>query len=64
MRPIRNIDEKREAELFEIYDNWVKYMHDEGYDVRDYMHINRSSTKKRIELAVKGKLKTKQTKVK
>lgn len=62
IRQFLNIDEKREAELFEIYDHWVKYMHDEGYDVRNYMHINRNSTKKRIELAVKGKVKTKQTK--
>ena len=54
-----NIDEEQEQHLLEIFDQWTKYMHDVGYDVRNYMHINRNSTKKRIELAIKGKTRKK-----
>lgn len=55
VRQFMGIDEEEEQHLLEIFDKWVKYMHDQGYDVRNYMHINRNSTKKRIELAVQGK---------
>ena len=55
VRQFMNIDEKEEQHLLEIFDSWAKYMHDQGYDIRNYMHINRNSTKKRIELAAKGK---------
>ena len=55
VRQFMGIDEQEEQHLLEIFDNWAKYMHDSGYDIRNYMHINRNSTKKRIELAIKGK---------
>lgn len=50
-KDIRNflkIDKQEEEELLEIYKNWVIYMNKQGRDVRDYLHINRSSTKKQI----------------
>jgi len=59
IRQFMNIDEEQEQHLLEIFDQWTKYMHDIGYDVRNYMHINRNSTKKRIELAIKGKTRKK-----
>ena len=55
---IRNhmgIDEEEEQKLLEMFDQWVKYMHDCGYDIRQLMHINRSNTRKRIDMVCKGK---------
>jgi hypothetical protein len=59
IRQFMKINEAEEQELLEIFDHWAKYMHEQGYDIRNYMHINRNSTKKRIELAIKGKTKKK-----
>lgn len=50
-----NISKEEEAELLEIFDTWVKYMHDQGHDIRNYFHINRNNTKKRIDMVTKGR---------
>lgn len=55
---IRNhmgISEQEEAELLEIFDEWCKFMHDNGHDVRNYLHLNRENTRRRIEMTCKGK---------
>lgn len=59
VRQFMNINEEQEQHLLEIFDHWAKYMNEQGCDIRNYMHINRNSTKKRIELAVKGKTRKK-----
>lgn len=50
-----NIDTEEEQKLLEIFDNWIKYMHDSGHDIRGLMHINRQNTLKRIDMVCKGK---------
>ena len=55
IRKSLNISEEEEKELLEIFDHWTKYMHDQGHDIRNYFHMNRQNTKKRIAMTVKGK---------
>ena len=55
IRQFMNIDESREKELLDIFDNWVVYMNKNGHDIRGIFHINRNNTKKRIDMAVRGK---------
>lgn len=55
IRQFMNITPEEEQHLLEIFDSWTKFMHDQGADVRNYMHINRSNTRKRIEMAVQGR---------
>lgn len=55
IRQFMNITPEEEQHLLEIFDQWTKFMHDQGADVRDYMHMNRSNTRKRIEMNVQGK---------
>jgi len=55
---IRNhmgIDEKEEEKLLEMFDNWIKYMHDNGNDVLRYMGCNRQNTRKRIAMVQSGR---------
>lgn len=54
IRQFMNITPEEEEHLLEIFDEWCKFMNQQGADVRNYMHINRQNTKKRIDLAVKG----------
>ena len=55
IRQFMNISEEEEKHLLDIFDDWCKFMHDQGADIRDYMRVNRNNTKKRIDMAVKGK---------
>ena len=55
IRQFMNISEEEEKHLLDIFDDWCKFMHDQGADIRDYMRDNRNNTKKRIDMAVKGK---------
>ncbi|MBO4622558.1 MAG: hypothetical protein J5691_01590 [Bacilli bacterium] len=50
-----NITPEEEQHLLDIFDDWAKFMHDQGADVRNYMHMNRNNTKKRIDMVCKGK---------
>lgn len=54
IRQFMNITPEEEEHLLEIFDEWCKFMNQQGADIRNYMHINRQNTKKRIDLAVKG----------
>lgn len=55
IRQFMGIDEEEEKHLLEIFDNWAVFMHKQGADVRNFLHINRNNTKKRIDMAVKGR---------
>lgn len=55
IRQFMNITPEEEQHLLEIFDQWVVFMNKQGADVRNFMHINRNNTKKRIEMAVQGK---------
>ena len=55
IRQFMGITEEEEKHLLEIFDAWTIFMHKQGADVRDYMHMNRSNTKKRIAMNVAGK---------
>ena len=55
IRQFMNITPEEEQHLLEIFDSWTKFMHDQGADVRNYMHINRSNTRKRIEMNIQGR---------
>lgn len=55
IRQFMGITEEEEKHLLEIFDSWTIFMHKQGADVRDYMHMNRSNTKKRIAMNVAGK---------
>ena len=55
IRQFMNIDREQEAELLQIFDEWCVYMNKQGHDIRNYMHINRQNTKKRIAMSVNGK---------
>ena len=61
---IRNhmgITVEEEEKLLKLFDEWVIYMNKAGYPIEKLMHINRKMTKKRMELAVKGKTDKKNT---
>lgn len=55
IRQFMNITPEEEQHLLEIFDQWVVFMNKQGADVRNFMHINRNNTKKRIEMAVQGR---------
>ena len=55
IRQFMGIDEEEEKHLLEIFDNWAVFMHKQGADVRNFLHMNRNNTKKRIDMAVKGR---------
>lgn len=55
IRQFMNITEEEEKHLLEIFDQWCAFMSSCGANVNDYMKCNRTNTKKRIELASKGK---------
>lgn len=55
IRQFMNITPEEEQHLLEIFDQWCIFMNKNGADVRNYMHINRQNTRKRIDMAVKGK---------
>ena len=55
IRQFMNITPEEEQHLLDIFDQWCKFMASCGANVNDYMHCNRTNTKKRIELASKGK---------
>lgn len=55
IREHMNITKEEEKELLDIFDDWVRYMQAQGKDILDYMHCNRSNTKKRIRMAQRGK---------
>lgn len=55
IRQFMNITEEEEKHLLEIFDQWCAFMASCGANVNDYMKCNRTNTKKRIELASKGK---------
>jgi len=55
IRQHMNISAEEEQKLLEIFDQWVKYMHDTGHDIRNLMHINRNNSRKRIDMVCKGK---------
>ena len=55
IRQFMGITEEEEKHLLEIFDQWTIFMHKQGADVRNYMHMNRSNTKKRIAMNVAGK---------
>lgn len=59
IRDLLNIDEKREQELLEVFDQWSQYMVKNGIDLTNLMHINREATKKRIRMTASGKKWTK-----
>lgn len=54
IRQFMGITEEEEKHLLEIFDQWAVFMNKQGADVRNFMHINRNNTKKRIDMAVKG----------
>ena len=63
---IRNhmgITAEEEEKLLKLFDEWVIYMNKAGYPIEKLMHINRKMTKKRMELAVKGKTDKKTRKI-
>ena len=55
IRRFMKIDEKEEQKILEVFDQWALYMNKQGYDIRNYLHMNRNNTKKRIDMIVKGK---------
>lgn len=55
IRQFMGITPEEEQELLQIFDEWVVFMNKEGHDIRNYLHCNRNNTKKRIDMAVKGK---------
>lgn len=55
IRRFMGITEEEQKELLDIFDTWTKYMHDQGKDIENLMHINRNNTKKRIAMTNKGK---------
>ena len=57
------ITAEEEEKLLKLFDEWVIYMNKAGYPIDKLMHINRKMTKKRMELAVKGKTDKKTRKI-
>ena len=55
IRQFMGITEEEEKHLLEIFDQWTIFMNKQGADVRNYMHMNRSNTKKRIAMNIAGK---------
>ena len=55
IRHYLNIDDKEEKELLDIFDQWSKYMSDNGIDLTKLMHMNRENTKKSIKMTAKSK---------
>jgi hypothetical protein len=55
IRQFMGITEEEEKHLLEIFDQWTIFMHKQGADVRNYMHMNRSNTKKRIAMNIQGR---------
>lgn len=55
IRQFMGIDEKQEAELLDIFDKWTVFLNKNGADIRTIMNINRSNTKRRIDMNVRGK---------
>ena len=54
IRQFMGITEEEEKHLLEIFDQWCAFMAKNGANVNNYMHCNRTNTKKRIELASRG----------
>ena len=55
IRQFMGITEEEEKRLLDIFDQWAVFMNKQGADVRNFMHINRNNTRKRIDMAVKGR---------
>lgn len=55
IRQFMGITEEEQKELMDIFDQWAKFMHDQGKDILSIMHCNRSNTKKRIQMAAENK---------
>lgn len=55
IRQFMGITEEEEKHLLDIFDEWTKFMYNQGADVRNYMHINRNNTKKRIAMNIEGR---------
>lgn len=49
------IDRDEEAKLLDIFDNWVKFMSEQGYQVENYVQFRRKNTHKRIKMTRAGK---------
>jgi len=54
IRQFMGITEEEQKHLLEIFDEWAQFMAKNGADVRNYMHVNRTNTLKRLEMAAKG----------
>jgi hypothetical protein len=50
-----NLSLNEEAELLDIFDNWVKFMGDQGYEVEKYVQFKRTNSHKRIKMVRAGK---------
>lgn len=50
-----DISDDEEKEILDIFDEWVVYLHKNGYEVEDFLKINRNNTKKRIKNIKIGK---------
>lgn len=59
IRNFMGITEEEEKELLQIFDEWCTFMHKNGIDLTNIMHINRNNTKKRIKMNAIGKKWTK-----
>lgn len=55
IRQTMGISEEEEKELLDMFDNWVVYMHKQGYEVDDFIKFQRKNTKKRIKDIKVGK---------
>ena len=55
IRKFMKITPEQEKEILAVFDEWALFMHKNGTDIRNYMHINRQNTRKRIDMITKGR---------
>ena len=55
IRKFMNITPEQEKEILDVFDQWTLFMHKQGRDPWNYMHINRNMTRKRMKMVCSGK---------
>lgn len=55
IRKFMNLTPEQEKEILDTFDEWTLYMHKQGADIWNYMHINRNNTLKRMKMTCAGK---------
>ena len=55
IRKFMKITPEQEKEILEVFDQWTLFMHNQGRNIWEYMHINRENTKKRMKMVCEGK---------